>query len=44
MDQPPGVLEDYPNLCGYIARAEARPAYRRAFAEQPAVFTAASGE
>ena len=38
-----GLLEDYPNLGAYIARAEARPAYRRAFAAQLAVFTAASG-
>ncbi|WP_293905724.1 glutathione S-transferase family protein [Phenylobacterium sp.] len=37
-----GLLDDYPNLCAYIARAEARPAYRRAFAAQLAVFTAAS--
>jgi glutathione S-transferase len=34
-----GLLEDYPNLCAYIARAEARPAYQRAFAAQHAVFT-----
>ena len=38
-----GLLEAYPNLCAYIARAEARPAYQRAFAAQRAVFTAASG-
>jgi len=38
-----GLLEAYPNLCAYIARAEARPAYQRAFAAQLAVFTAASG-
>ena len=38
-----GLLEDYPNLCAYIARGEARPAYRRAFDAQLAVFTAASG-
>ena len=37
-----GVLEDYPNLGGYIARGEARPAYQRAFADQLAVFTDAS--
>jgi glutathione S-transferase len=37
-----GLLEDYPNLCAYIARGEARPAYRRAFDAQLAVFTAAS--
>jgi glutathione S-transferase len=37
-----GLLEEHPNLCGYIARGEARPAYRRAFDDQLAVFTAAS--
>jgi glutathione S-transferase len=37
------LLEAYPNLCAYIARAEARPAYQRAFAAQLAVFTAAGG-
>ena len=36
-----GLLEKYPNLSAYIARAEARPAYKRAFADQLAVFTAA---
>jgi glutathione S-transferase len=34
-----GLLENYPSLCAYIARGEARPAYRRAFADQLAVFT-----
>jgi glutathione S-transferase len=34
-----GILDDYPNLSAYIARAEARPAYKRAFAAQLAVFT-----
>ena len=34
-----GFLEEYPNLSAYIARAEARPAYKRAFAAQLAVFT-----
>jgi glutathione S-transferase len=38
-----GLLEEYPNLSAYVARAEARPAYRRAFDAQLAVFTAASG-
>lgn len=38
-----GLLEAYPNLCAYIARGEARPAWRRAFEAQLAVFTAASG-
>jgi len=34
-----GILEKYPKLCAYIARAEARPAYQRAFEEQLSVFT-----
>jgi glutathione S-transferase len=33
-----GLLEHYPNIVAYIARAEARPAYQRAFAAQLAVF------
>ncbi len=33
-----GLLEQYPNICDYIARAEARPAYQRAFASQLAVY------
>jgi glutathione S-transferase len=37
-----GLLSEYPNLAAYVARAEARPAYRRAFAAQRAVFEAAS--
>jgi glutathione S-transferase len=37
-----GLLEEHPNLAAYVARAEARPAYRRAFAAQLAVFEAAS--
>ncbi|UFW79394.1 glutathione S-transferase family protein [Rhizobium sp. SU303] len=37
-----GILEEYSNLSAYVARAEARPAYKRAFAAQLAVFTAAS--
>ena len=37
-----GVLTEYPNLAAYVARAEARPAYQRAFADQLAVFTAAA--
>ena len=35
-----GMLEEYPNLCAYVARGEARPAYKRAFEAQLAVFTA----
>ena len=34
-----GLLEEHPNLPAYVARGEARPAYRRAFADQSAVFT-----
>ena len=34
-----GILEEYPNLSAYVARGEARPAYKRAFAAQLAVFT-----
>ena len=36
-----GILDPYPNLCAYVGRAEARPAFKRAFAAQLAVFTAA---
>lgn len=38
-----GLLEEFPNLAAYVARGEARPAYKRAFAAQLAVFTALSG-
>jgi glutathione S-transferase len=34
-----GILDEYPPLAAYIARAEARPAYKRAFDAQLAVFT-----
>jgi len=34
-----GLLEEYPNLSAYVARGEARPAYKRAFDDQLAVFT-----
>jgi len=37
-----GLLDEYPNLSAYVARGEARPAYKRAFDAQLAVFTAAS--
>lgn len=37
-----GMLDEYPNLCAYLARGEARPAYKRAFDAQLAIFTAAS--
>jgi glutathione S-transferase len=35
-----GLLDEYPNLSAYVARGEARPAFKRAFAAQLAVFTA----
>ena len=35
-----GLVEEFPNLSAYVARGEARPAYRRAFDDQLAVFTA----
>jgi glutathione S-transferase len=38
-----GILDEFPNLAAYVARAEARPAFQRAFAAQLAVFMAASG-
>ena len=37
-----GLLGEYPNLAAYVARGEARPAYRRAFAAQLAVFNGKS--
>ncbi|HEV2513184.1 glutathione S-transferase family protein [Bosea sp. (in: a-proteobacteria)] len=40
--QGSGMLEEKPNLAVYVARAEARPAYQRAFEAQLAVFTASS--
>lgn len=35
--RPSGLLEEFPVLAAYVARAEARPAYQRAFAAQLAV-------
>jgi glutathione S-transferase len=34
-----GVLDEFPNLAAYVARGEARPAYKRAFDAQLAVNT-----
>jgi glutathione S-transferase len=34
-----GLVEKYPNLSAYVTRGEARPAYKRAFEDQLAVFT-----
>ena len=37
-----GIAEEFPNLAAYVARGEARPAFKRAFDAQLAVFEAAS--
>ena len=37
--RPSGILDEYPNLAAYVARGEARPAYKRAFDAQLAVNT-----
>lgn len=37
-----GLLEEQPAVARYVARGEARPAFRRAFEAQRAVFTAAT--
>jgi glutathione S-transferase len=34
-----GILDEFPSLAAYVARGEARPAYKRAFEAQLAVFT-----
>jgi glutathione S-transferase len=34
-----GILDEYPTLAAYVARGEARPAYKRAFEAQLAVST-----
>jgi glutathione S-transferase len=34
-----GILDEFPNLAAYVARGEARPAYKRAFAAQLVVNT-----
>ena len=35
-----GILDEFPSLAAYVARGEARPAYKRAFADQLAINTA----
>ncbi|WP_205695662.1 glutathione S-transferase family protein [Conexibacter sp. SYSU D00693] len=35
--RPSGLLDEFPTLAAYVARAEARPAYQRAFAAQLAI-------
>lgn len=37
------LLDGFPNLAAYVARGEARPAFKRAFEAQYRVFLAASG-
>ena len=37
--KPSGILDEFPNLAAYVARGEARPACKRAFAAQLAVNT-----
>ncbi|HJS91705.1 MAG TPA: glutathione S-transferase family protein [Steroidobacteraceae bacterium] len=39
--RPSGMLDEFPKLCAYVSRGEARPAYKRAFDAQLAVFNAA---
>jgi len=36
------IRDEFPNLAGYVARGEARPAFKRAFEAQHAVFVAAA--
>ncbi len=35
--RPSGILDQFPTLAAYVARGEARPAYKRAFAAQLAI-------
>jgi glutathione S-transferase len=39
--KPSGLLNEFPNLAAYVARGEARPAYKQAFAAQLAMNTRA---
>lgn len=34
---PSGILDEFPKLSDYVARGEARPAYKRAFSDQLAI-------
>jgi glutathione S-transferase len=38
--RPSGILDEFPTLAAYVARGEARPAYKRAFEAQAAINTA----
>ena len=42
--RPSGILDEFQNLAAYVVRGEARPAYKRAFAAQLAVFQALQGD
>jgi glutathione S-transferase len=35
--RPSGILDEFPTLAAYVARGEARPAYKRAFDAQLAL-------
>ena len=37
--RPSGILNGHPSLAAYVARGEARPAYKRAFDAQAALYT-----
>jgi len=41
--KPAGLLDEYPNLAAYVARGEARPAFKRAFEDQRAFNTRERG-
>jgi glutathione S-transferase len=40
--RPSGLLDEFPTLAAYVARGEARPAFKRAFDAQLAVFNGGS--
>jgi glutathione S-transferase len=40
--RPSGILDEYPTLAAYVARGEARPAYKRAFDAQAALYAGKS--
>ena len=40
--RPSGILDEFPKLAAYVARGEARPAYKRAFEAQLEVFKSQS--
>jgi glutathione S-transferase len=42
--KPSGLLGEYPDLAAYVARGEARPAYRRAFDAQHALYATINRE